>query len=139
MVAKVWMFSRMKFSDRAIKATVKAATDFFTKNPEKIQGVLDAFPKKLSAAGKIPFAEQITAAYYALRDPKTPFKVKATLAAALAYFIMPADLIPDVIAGFGFSDDIAVLLLVLNRVSSSINESHYELARRRLQGEEESS
>lgn len=131
------MFGRKKFSQRAVKGTVQAATDFFTKNPDKIQAILDAFPKKLTAAGKIPFAEQITAAYYALRDPKTPFKVKAILAAALAYFIMPADLIPDVIAGFGFSDDFAVLLLVIKRVSGAITEDHYELARRRLQGEQE--
>ena len=132
------MFNRKKYSANAVRSTVQAATDFFTKNPDKIQAILEAFPKKLSAAGKIPFAEQITAAYYALRDPKTPFKVKATLAAALAYFIMPADLIPDLVAGFGFSDDFAVLLLVLKRVSGSITESHYELARRRLKSEEES-
>lgn len=133
------MFSRKQYSKRAIRNAVKAATDFFTKNPEKIQGILDSFPKKLSAAGKIPFAEQITAAYYSLRDPKTPFKVKAILAAALAYFIMPADLIPDLVAGFGFTDDFAVLLLVLRRVSGAITEQHYELARRRLKSEEESS
>lgn len=133
------MFGRRKFSNRAIKTTLKTTTDFFTKNPDKIQAILDAFPKKLTSVGKIPFAEQITAAYYALRDPKTPLKVKATLAAALAYFILPTDFVPDFIAGYGFSDDFAVLLLVLKRVSSSITDQHYELARRRLQGEEESS
>lgn len=132
------MFNRKKYSAKAVQNAVQAATDFFTKNPDKIQAILDAFPKKLTAAGKIPFAEQITAAYYALRDPKTPFKVKATLAAALAYFIMPTDLIPDFVAGFGFSDDLAVLLLVLKRVSGSINESHLKLARRRLKSEQES-
>lgn len=133
------MFGRKKFSNREIKSTLQTTVDFFTKNPDKIQAILDAFPKKLTSVGKIPFAEQITAAYYALRDPKTPFKVKATLAAALAYFILPTDIVPDFIAGFGFSDDFAVLLLVLKRVSSSITDQHYELARRRLQGEEESS
>lgn len=133
------MFNRKRFSDQAIKLAVKSATDFFTKNPDKIQTIVDAFPKKLTAVGKIPFAEQITAAYYALRDPKTPFKVKVTLAAALAYFILPTDFIPDIVAGFGFSDDLAVLLLVLKRVSSSITETHYDLARRRLQSEQEPS
>jgi uncharacterized membrane protein YkvA (DUF1232 family) len=133
------MFGRKKYSKKAVRETVKATTDFFSNNPDKIQAILDAFPKKLTAAGKIPFAEQITAAYYALRDSKTPFKVKATLAAALAYFIMPADLIPDLVAGFGFTDDFAVLLLVLKRVSGSITDEHFELARRRLKGEQESS
>jgi uncharacterized membrane protein YkvA (DUF1232 family) len=131
------MFSSKKYSDRAIKSAVKTATEFFTKNPEKIQSILDAFPNKLTAAGKIPFAEQITAAYYALRDPKTPFKVKAILAAALAYFILPTDIIPDFIAGFGFTDDFAVLLLVLKRVSSSVTDVHYEMARQRLKIKED--
>lgn len=133
------MFGRKKYSKKAVRQTVRSTTEFFTKNPDKIQAILDAFPKKLTSAGKLPFSEQITAAYYALRDPNTPFKVKATLAAALAYFIMPADLIPDLVAGFGFTDDFAVLLLVLKRVSGSITDAHYELARRRLKGEQESS
>lgn len=133
------MFGKNKFSTRAIKKAVQTSTEFFTKNPEKIQAILEAFPKKLTSAGKLPFAEQITAAYYALRDPKTPFTVKATLAAALAYFILPTDLVPDLIPGFGFTDDFAVLMLVLKRVSSSITDEHHDLARRRLQSEEQSS
>ena len=101
--------------------------------------ILNAFPAKLSAnADKIPFTTQITAAYYALRDPNTSIKVKATLAAAIAYFILPVDLFPDLLAGFGFTDDFAVLLLVLRRLGPAITPAHYELARGRLQRDQES-
>ena len=71
--------------------------------------------------------------YYALKDPKTSIKVKVILAAALAYFIMPIDVIPDWILGFGFTDDLAVIVMVLKQLSGSVTEEHYSLARRRLQ------
>ena len=108
-------------------------------HPEKITKILNAFPDKLSAtANKIPFKTQITAAYYAIRDPKTPIRVKATLAAALAYFILPTDFFPDLIAGIGFTDDFAVLMLVLKRLGPAITKEHYQLARGRLESEQKS-
>ena len=48
--------------------------------------------------GKIPFTEDAVAAYYCAVDRATPLSVKAILMGALAYFIMPADVIPDFIA-----------------------------------------
>jgi uncharacterized membrane protein YkvA (DUF1232 family) len=49
-----------------------------------------------------------------LRDPRTPIGLKGILAAALAYVILPVDLIPDVIPLLGQADDLTVLLLVLD-------------------------
>lgn len=49
-----------------------------------------------------------------LRDPRTPIGLKAILAAALAYVVLPVDLVPDVIPIVGQADDLTVLLLVLD-------------------------
>lgn len=84
------------------------------------------------AAGQVPFAEDLVAAYYCALDPKTPGKAKAVLLGALAYFIMPVDAIPDVLAFVGFSDDIAVLTLALATIRSNLTDAHRIAARRSL-------
>lgn len=48
------------------------------------------------------------------RDSRTPLALKAMLAAALAYVILPLDLVPDAIPIIGQADDLTVLLLVLD-------------------------
>lgn len=89
----------------------------------------DFWKKLLSVAGKIPFAEDAAAAYFCATDPATPSRVKATLFAALAYFVMPFDLIPDFLAVVGFTDDAAVIALALSVVASSIRPEHRARAR----------
>lgn len=49
-----------------------------------------------------------------VRDPRTPLGLKGLLLAALAYVVLPVDLIPDVIPIIGQADDLTVLLLVLD-------------------------
>lgn len=41
---------------------------------------------------------------------------------ALVYFITPIDLIPDFIPALGFTDDIAVALMIMRRFSGDIEE-----------------
>ncbi|WP_221930972.1 YkvA family protein [Telmatospirillum sp. J64-1] len=71
-----------------------------------------------------PMATEILAAVYAARDPRTPMRAKAILLAALAYLFMPIDIIPDVLLGFGWLDDIAVLLAALKMAGPHITEEH---------------
>lgn len=96
--------------------------------------VADGFwPKFRRVARRIPFAHDLLAAYYAAVDPKTPLRVRATLFGALAYFVMPADLIPDFIAVLGFTDDAAVLAAALRTLAGHIRPEHQERARRELE------
>ena len=89
-------------------------------------------PKILKVAGRIPFADDLAAAYYCALDPQTPLKAKGVLFAALAYFIVPTDMVPDVIAGLGFTDDATVLATALGVVGAQIKEPHRRAARRLL-------
>lgn len=89
-------------------------------------------PKLLKLVGRIPFADDLAAAWYCAHDPKTPLKVKGVLFAALAYFVLPADLLPDFIAALGFTDDATVLATALGVVGAHITEGHRRKARRLL-------
>lgn len=89
--------------------------------------------KLAGSLSRIPFAEQAVAAYYCAIDPATPLKVKGTLFAALAYFVLPFDLVPDVILGLGFTDDMAVLVTAFNLIRNHLRPHHRERARRTIE------
>ncbi|MCR4282761.1 MAG: YkvA family protein [Bauldia sp.] len=84
------------------------------------------------AARYIPFADDLVAAYFCALDPETPHRVRAVLLAALAYFILPFDAVPDILAGVGFSDDVTVLVAAIALVRAHITPAHREAARRIL-------
>ena len=74
--------------------------------------------------GRVDFAREAVAAWYCATDPATPVRVKAILVGALAYFILPADAIPDVLLGLGFTDDAAVFWAAWRAVSGHIQDRH---------------
>lgn len=89
-------------------------------------------PKLLRVAGRIPFADDLAAAYYCAIDAETPIKAKLVLFAALGYFVMPVDALPDLVTGLGFTDDATVLATALGIVGAHIREPHRVAARRLL-------
>jgi uncharacterized membrane protein YkvA (DUF1232 family) len=84
------------------------------------------------AARQVPFMEDVVAGYYCALDRKTPMRAKGILLAALAYFVLPADTIPDFIFGLGFTDDIAVLTAALTAVRAHMTPAHRLAAKRAL-------
>ena len=90
------------------------------------------WPKLVRVLANVPFAEDMVAAYYCAFDPKTPRRAKGILLAALVYFIMPFDVIPDFILGLGFTDDMAVLLTALNVIRIHMTPEHRDKAREAL-------
>ncbi|MCC6889017.1 MAG: DUF1232 domain-containing protein [Hyphomicrobiales bacterium] len=90
------------------------------------------WPKLKRVAAKLPFAEDLLAAYYCAFDRETPLQVKASLLGALAYFVLPADIAPDILPMLGFSDDALVLVTALRMVSSHIKDEHRDAARQAL-------
>jgi len=88
--------------------------------------------KLLQVAGRIPFADDAAAAYYCAVDPTTPGRVRGVLFAALAYFVTPIDVIPDFIAGIGFTDDAAVIAMTLGLIGRYVKPEHTAKARAML-------
>ena len=83
-------------------------------------------------AGRLPFAEELLAAYYCAFDRQTPRHVQAALLAAIAYFIIPFDFVTDVLPVLGFTDDAAVLATALRMVASHVMPEHRDAAREAL-------
>ncbi len=100
---------------------------------ERADGDGRRFWRKLAAVlARLPFAEEIAAAWICARDPATPAHVRRILLGAVAYFLLPTDLVPDMLAGIGFTDDAAVVALVISTLGSHIRPEHHEAAARRL-------
>lgn len=97
------------------------------------ESVRRRFWRKLKrVAAHLPFAEDLLAAYYCAFDRQTPRHVQASLLGAIAYFVLPFDVVPDVMPILGFTDDAAVLATALRMVASHITPEHREAARAAL-------
>jgi len=93
------------------------------------------WPVLKRAMRQVPFSRDLVASYYCALDPRTPTKVRGILLAALAYFVLPLDGIPDFFAIVGFSDDIAVLTAAFAAIRGHIREDHYASADKALADE----
>ena len=80
-------------------------------------------------AKRIPFSEDVLAAWICARDPVTPRRVRLTLLGALGYFVLPVDALPDIMPLLGFTDDAAVIAAALAAVAGSITVEHRARAR----------
>lgn len=85
------------------------------------------------AARHVPFMDEVVAAYFCALDRRTPTRVRGTLLAALAYFVLPTDMLPDFLLGVGFTDDVAVLTAALGAISGHITPAHRKAAREALE------
>jgi uncharacterized membrane protein YkvA (DUF1232 family) len=97
--------------------------------------------KLLREAASIPLLQEVLTAYYCAFDRQTPLYVKVVLLGAIAYFIVPDDLIPDYIPLIGYADDAAVIAAALKLMTSYIKPEHREAAQSmlaRLRGDEPS-
>ncbi len=81
---------------------------------------------------KLPFAEDLLAAYYCAFDSQTPRHVQASLLGAIAYFVLPFDFVPDLLPVLGFTDDAAILATAIRMVASHITPEHRDAARAAL-------
>ena len=93
----------------------------------------ERFWRKLARTlARIPFAEDLVAAYVCALDRETPTYVRAVLFGAVAYFILPADAVPDILAGLGYTDDATVIAAAVAAVGRHLTPQHRALARAKL-------
>lgn len=122
---------RVKFGD-IFSGRDSASNDHKSKSERVRRGFWDTFRR---GARHMPFAEDVAAAYFCAFDTDTPFRVRATLMGALAYFVMPVDIVPDFLLGIGFADDATVLMTALSMLGAHLKPVHREAARRALSRE----
>ena len=101
--------------------------DFGGKTENKIQEdirfVDENLWTKLEKTGKkVSFAKDILALYRYLKDPFVKWYRKAVVVAALVYFIVPIDTIPDIAPLFGYLDDLGVIAAVLKYLGSELKD-----------------
>lgn len=96
--------------------------------------VQGGFWRKLGGfAAHIPFAEELLTIYYCAMDRNTPTYVRVAVFAAIAYFIDPFDLIPDVLPIIGLTDDAAVIATASKLVWDQIKPEHRDAAKEALE------
>jgi uncharacterized membrane protein YkvA (DUF1232 family) len=92
------------------------------------------WPKIRKVAAHVPFAADALAVWYCARDDDTPSSAKGMMLAALAYFVLPTDAIPDFIPLIGYTDDAAVFATLISLVGRHLKPSHREAARAAIIG-----
>jgi uncharacterized membrane protein YkvA (DUF1232 family) len=80
-------------------------------------------------AGKVSLVPDAVTLYLCMADRATPTPIKALITAALAYFLLPADTIPDWTPISGWVDDGVVMTGTLAIVGGHVTDEHRERAR----------
>lgn len=112
------------------------AKDYLNKNLAKLQAVYDpsSLMEKIAKVAKKVGAKLIFVVmilYYATLDKDIPVKDRIMIIAALGYFILPIDLIPDALP-LGFTDDMAALIYVLKQIWGNLTPSTISKAKAKV-------
>jgi len=78
--------------------------------------------------------KQIVTLYYLVIDPTVSTLSKVAAVAALSYFVMPLDAIPDFLVGVGYTDDIAAVTAAVASLFSTITAEHQRQAEETVAG-----
>lgn len=93
---------------------------------EKERYVKENFEEKMeNLRGGIRLAKHVLALFRYMTDEKIPWYKKSVVVAALVYFIMPFDAIPDIMPLIGYLDDFGVIAAVLAFLGKEIKPYYY--------------
>jgi len=86
--------------------------------------------KARKVLNRVQFLEDAVAMYFCAIDTEnTPKRVRMAIFAALAYFILPTDLVADFIPIAGYADDAVVITKTIQHVSKYITDEHRQHAK----------
>ena len=70
--------------------------------------------------------------YYMYKSDKVTIRDKAMIIGGLGYFILPTDVIADMLPLIGFTDDIAVLTIIIQKLTKNITDEIRDSARQHI-------
>jgi uncharacterized membrane protein YkvA (DUF1232 family) len=91
----------------------------------------NGFWAKVARYAKVAGREVVEKAlwlYYAAQRPETPMWAKTMVFGALTYFVVPVDVIPDMLPVVGYTDDLGVLAAAVATLAVYINQDVKALA-----------
>ncbi len=102
----------------------------YLKNPQHLRALIDqaqlktengssAYLAKIRRSLGIPV--RMLNAYIKGEYRDIPWRSMSMITAAIVYFVMPFDLIPDMLPLLGFMDDVALLVWTLGQIKSDID------------------
>ena len=104
----------------------------YAKNPDKLKDLASKAVRKAESAGHDGVLKELWDALmaflrligaYARGDYRQiPWETLTLIVAAVLYFLMPIDVIPDVLVGLGYVDDAAVIAWVMNTAGSELGK-----------------
>ena len=90
---------------------------------------------KITSVGRWAGAKVVYAVlllYYVLRNPNVSMADKSKIYGALGYFILPTDLILDIIPVVGYTDDMAAIMWAIHTVAKNITPEIKKQAKAKL-------
>jgi len=123
------MLEKRVFESRYFK-NAKAKAENMINNPDRLQELLDEADLKAKTKGNSLAGEardflstsfRLLRAYASGQYRQIPWKSLMAAVAAVVYFVMPLDVIPDFILGLGFFDDVALILWTLKSIRGDMD------------------
>lgn len=114
--------------DSEAYARAKSRASAYAQDPDKLNDLVDRASRKAKARqGRLTQVwESLTACFRLLRAYATgqyreiPWASLLSIIAAVVYFVMPLDLIPDFLLGFGMIDDAVLIGWILGSLRGDI-------------------
>lgn len=117
-------------SSKAFNQAKNKASEY-ANDAEKLNNLIDKASEKAESRRNGPLTEvldslmacfRLLRAYAKRSYTKIPWQSLLLIITSVVYFVMPVDLIPDFIAGLGFTDDAVLLAWTLKAVKSDIDD-----------------